>query len=239
MKETINKRHKLKTRVREIKADTLEEHEEQWTSAFRQWGVTPVEDVELFAVSVSRVARIYLWKMKLPPLAYVRWSDTGDSETLAPLTHYLRKQGYEEFCNEMLAARCLCAATLILDEQSTAKDKLFGAFRLGQVNEWMRYLREADREVKERGSKSKTKPWIKPLIKDLIAADPKAGAAELWKKLDDAKTDSDEPNIRSDGQAWIVYRDGNKLIAVDDRTGQESSISRRAFQRHAKKFKES
>jgi len=88
---------------------------------------------------------------------------------------------------------------------------------------------DAIREAYRRASEHKK--GILAAIVSMLRGAPDSTACELWNRL----PDSNSPlTVQCDGTEFQVYRDGDRAIQIEQRTGHESSILFRAFQNHIK-----
>jgi hypothetical protein len=95
------------------------------------------------------------------------------------------------------------------------------------------YLSDARAELREQrasfsrkgGRHAKRRLWAEALARELAAA----SKAEAWEAIREPEGPDDDQTIQAGGRNWIIYRDGDRLVAVDDRTGVEDSISRSTF----------
>jgi hypothetical protein len=95
------------------------------------------------------------------------------------------------------------------------------------------YLSDARAELREQrasfsrkgGRHAKRSLWAEALACKLAAA----SKPEAWEAIPEPEESDDDQTIQAGGRNWIIYRDGDRLVAVDDRTGVEDSISRSTF----------
>lgn len=97
------------------------------------------------------------------------------------------------------------------------------SIRLRDARDQLHALRAA--AGRKGGSHPKRKLWAVALADSLCHTSTNDDA---WCAIPEAQEAGDEPNI----ERWIVYRDGDKLIAVDDATGREESIAKSTFLKH-------
>ena len=86
-----------------------------------------------------------------------------------------------------------------------------------------RKLRPAEEARRKGGSAPKRRPMIWRQVLLLVKKNPSISDTEVWNSFAQAEPGSD---LR------LIYRDGEKLVEVDDRTGLERTIRRRTLERY-------
>lgn len=151
----------------------------------------------------------------------------------ARLEGYMKRRGFEPLDSERLAARVVEMAAEVMNEH-TPRDRLIDCVRkLTSAADAFNRMEDADAAAAARGKKPKGKQWAAQLALEMVAADPEASARALWDGIPEYEEAGDEP----DENGMIIYRDGNKLVCVEDGTGREDSISRRAWDDYMRKAK--
>jgi hypothetical protein len=85
----------------------------------------------------------------------------------------------------------------------------------------MRKWRE-QQEARRRGGRApKHLSGLQAVVDRLVIDNPKATARELWDKIPESE-DADT----------VIYRDGSKVVQMDDTTGREKAITFRSFYRY-------
>lgn len=142
------------------------------------------------------------------------------------LDGYIRKhRGVEHDSPEDLAARILCEAYEIKGSLEDHKLALHRAFNLGRLDLLFHIYLSEDRK-RQKARQRKGRAWAEKLAEDLMTC---ASRDEAWSAIPEAEVTSDEPNIEAGGRGWIVYRDGDDLVAKDNRTGADEKIRRTTF----------
>jgi hypothetical protein len=92
-----------------------------------------------------------------------------------------------------------------------------------RLRKWLQLELDGDAEVRERlwqrestgplkgGRTPKRKPGIWQRVLDIVVADPQITAGKVWESFPEHRPGDDES---------LIYRDGAKLVEVDDRTGR-------------------
>jgi hypothetical protein len=78
------------------------------------------------------------------------------------------------------------------------------------------------------GLASKHLRGLQAVVDRLVTANPNATVRELWNLI--PERDDDNPI-----GGFIVYRDGSKVVQVEDETGREKTIKFRSFGRYVKR----
>ncbi len=99
-----------------------------------------------------------------------------------------------------------------------------------------RRLEQRELEFPSKGGRApKRLPGIWQRVCDLVKASPTLTVAEAWKSIPELKQPKDRPMaIHVNGHTFEIYRDGNKLVEVEDRTGRERSITYDTFRGYLK-----
>ena len=79
---------------------------------------------------------------------------------------------------------------------------------------------------KKGGSKSKRKEWAEAAANKLNDEYPNAAKEEGWGRIPPSNASWEIETVLAD---YKVYRDGEKLVAVDEATGKESAITKATF----------
>ncbi len=83
--------------------------------------------------------------------------------------------------------------------------------------------------AKKGGSANKRNVWADELAKQLKEEYPKCTRDQIWNKLPKSYDDNNPLEIETAEADYKVYRDGNKLVARNTETGEESSITKSTF----------
>ncbi len=89
-----------------------------------------------------------------------------------------------------------------------------------------RFFRVTQRAVQRKGGTAdKHSPGIWQRVLDLVRGNPKITVGEAWRSF---------PEHRPGDTDTLIYRDGNRLVEVDDRTGRERPITYDTFRGYLK-----
>src|SRR5262249_1699312 len=78
------------------------------------------------------------------------------------------------------------------------------------------------------GAALKKKPGIWEAVQKLVAQDPKITAEQAWNRFPESTLTGRDDEM----EGFLVYRDGDKLVQLDCRTGHETDVARRSFTRY-------
>ncbi len=73
-------------------------------------------------------------------------------------------------------------------------------------------------------------PGVWKRLREYVETHPRASVREAWESFPPA-----DHRVEVEG---LIYRDGDKLVEVDDNTGRDHAISRRSFERYLTLAKE-
>jgi hypothetical protein len=90
----------------------------------------------------------------------------------------------------------------------------------------MRKWRQQQEARRRGGLAAKHLPGLQAAVDRLVTENPNATARKLWDLIPESDATGDPIG------GFIVYRDGSKVIQVDDKTGQEKPIVFRSFGRY-------
>ena len=127
------------------------------------------------------------------------------------------------YANEILLTISAVRTLLVNHPRNAAAEALRAGSLAGNWPAAQRW-REQQEARRRGGLAPKHLPGLQAAVDRLVTKNPEANARELW----DMIPESDGDPI--DG--FIVYRDGSKVIQVDDKTGQEKPIVFRSFGRY-------
>jgi hypothetical protein len=81
----------------------------------------------------------------------------------------------------------------------------------------------AQKEARRKGGRApKHLAGVQAVVDELVSAHPGATVEDLWSMIPEADPDRDR----------LVYRDDKRVVEVDDVTGRDGDIGRRAFERY-------
>ena len=126
-----------------------------------------------------------------------------DERGLSHSESRLAEKGHEPLSNEVLAARILLAARIVLSENMPLETRLDYAVSFGRLETQLSVLLSADDNM-PKPPESREKPWAKALARDLLRGMPNATDKERWRSI--PAEAADEREVYVGERRWYVSR---------------------------------
>lgn len=240
-----HKRHGQRATVSTVTADSMEEFYRARDAERQNMGVPDV-DVEAVARRIVQEMPAKLEEMGLPDTPIVSFDpDTlevldggeaarrhvnGGRVAEGALTVYLHRRGFGQWDRPTMMARGLRDAAIILDEALGEGDRLNAAWRLGADMVRQQVFSRGDRQIMDAAEHARGRnAWARDLAGEMVKADPSASARALFETIPEKVEAEVDPE-----SGLEIYRDSEKLVAIEDATGEVSEISFESWRRYVR-----